>query len=78
MLLSTAQQDYHKEKKVAIDRWGRQMEAITLNYCCVGMGCIAFCLTVKDAGQFDGIQKLGPTFQAFVNPDILAEGAVEN
>ncbi len=38
---STVQQDYHKEKKVAIDGWGRLMEAITLNNCCVGMGYIA-------------------------------------
>jgi hypothetical protein len=30
------------------------------------------------ADKFDGIKKLGPTFQAFVNPDIVAEGAVEN
>ncbi len=30
------------------------------------------------AVEFDGIQKLGPTFQAFVYPDILAEVAVEN
>jgi hypothetical protein len=51
LLLSTAQQDYHKGKKVAIDRWGHLMEAITLDNCCVGMGCIAFCLTVKDGGQ---------------------------
>jgi hypothetical protein len=30
-----------QRKKVAIDGWGRLMEAITLNNCCVGMGCIA-------------------------------------
>jgi hypothetical protein len=51
LLSSTAQQDYHKGKKVAVDRWGRLMEAITLNNCGVGMGCIAFCLTVTDDGQ---------------------------
>jgi hypothetical protein len=51
LLLYTSHQDYHKGKKVAIDRWGCLMEAITLNNCCVGMGCIAFCLTVKEGGQ---------------------------
>jgi hypothetical protein len=37
-----------------------------------------FILQLKTVAKFDGIQKLGPTSQAFVNPDILAEGAVEN
>jgi hypothetical protein len=79
LLLSTAQQDQHKQKKVAIDGWDHLLKTITINNRCVGMGCIALLFdSFIRRPSLTLFKKSGPTFQSFINPDILAEGAIEN